>query len=170
MRNVSRASIAVALVAVGLLASGRADAQPRRGRRYDHGGPPVVGAGEHCGGFIRNAPVCAEGLVCQLNISCPDCGGTCVPSTPDAGPPVVGLGEHCGGFILNAPVCQEPLVCQLNPTCPDCGGTCVAPECQADTDCTGILPQLCQVCADGSTQCAHFECINHKCETVVCPP
>ncbi len=38
----------------------------------------VVGLGDHCGGFIKNAPVCATGLQCQLVVSRPDTGGTCV--------------------------------------------------------------------------------------------
>lgn len=36
-------------------------------------------AGAHCGGFIQNAPTCADGLHCQLDVSRPDTGGTCVP-------------------------------------------------------------------------------------------
>ena len=39
---------------------------------------PVARAGEHCGGFIKNAPVCATGYHCQLKVSMPDTGGTCV--------------------------------------------------------------------------------------------
>ena len=35
-------------------------------------------AGAHCGGFIRNAPTCANGYHCQLVVSRPDTGGTCV--------------------------------------------------------------------------------------------
>jgi hypothetical protein len=36
------------------------------------------GAGAHCGGFIQNAPTCAKGFHCQLKVSSPDTGGTCV--------------------------------------------------------------------------------------------
>jgi hypothetical protein len=41
---------------------------------------PVMGgtAGAHCGGFIKDAPTCAQGLHCQLNVNKPDTGGTCV--------------------------------------------------------------------------------------------
>jgi hypothetical protein len=38
---------------------------------------PVAGEGEHCGGFIQNAPVCAAGFHCKLG-AIPDTGGTCV--------------------------------------------------------------------------------------------
>lgn len=34
--------------------------------------------GAHCGGFIKNAPTCAKGFHCQLKVSMPDTGGTCV--------------------------------------------------------------------------------------------
>ena len=34
--------------------------------------------GAHCGGFIRNALICATGYHCQLTVSRPDTGGTCV--------------------------------------------------------------------------------------------
>lgn len=36
-------------------------------------------AGAHCGGFIQNAPTCATGFHCQLEVSRPDTGGVCVP-------------------------------------------------------------------------------------------
>ncbi|MHB1769722.1 MAG: peptidoglycan-binding domain-containing protein [Minisyncoccota bacterium] len=39
-----------------------------------------VGVGAHCGGFIVNAPQCAEGLHCQLG-SIVDQGGTCVQNS-----------------------------------------------------------------------------------------
>ena len=38
--------------------------------------PRTVGKGEHCGGFIMNAPKCASGLNCVL-FNIPDVGGTC---------------------------------------------------------------------------------------------
>lgn len=39
--------------------------------------PPVAGPGEHCGGFIQNAPQCSQGYHCQLG-NIPDTGGMCV--------------------------------------------------------------------------------------------
>lgn len=41
-------------------------------------GPAIVGAGEHCGGFIQNAPECGTGLHCVLATGHPDTGGICV--------------------------------------------------------------------------------------------
>lgn len=40
--------------------------------------PEAGGEGAHCGGFIRNAPTCVAGYHCQLVVSRPDTGGTCV--------------------------------------------------------------------------------------------
>lgn len=34
--------------------------------------------GQHCGGFIQNAPTCTTGYTCKLNINNPDTGGVCV--------------------------------------------------------------------------------------------
>jgi hypothetical protein len=48
-------------------------------------GAPVAGPGEHCGGNIMNAPVCAAGYHCQLVVPRPDTGGTCVADTPAGG-------------------------------------------------------------------------------------
>jgi hypothetical protein len=36
----------------------------------------------HCGGNIRNAHTCPDGFACQLVISRPDTGGSCVATTP----------------------------------------------------------------------------------------
>jgi len=53
--------------------------QEAYGAPGDHDqGPLTVGAGAHCGGFIQNAAVCQTGYHCQLKISNPDTGGTCV--------------------------------------------------------------------------------------------
>ncbi|MDE2590470.1 MAG: hypothetical protein KGL95_12505, partial [Patescibacteria group bacterium] len=37
----------------------------------------------HCGGFVRNAPVCPTGYICQLG-KIPDTGGICIPSVTNA--------------------------------------------------------------------------------------
>jgi hypothetical protein len=77
-------------------------------------GAPVVGEFAHCGGSVRNAPVCATGLKCALGTPI-DAGGICVKN---------GWGLPCGGNSANAPTCQASLECVLNPSRPDVGGTC----------------------------------------------
>lgn len=48
----------------------------------DNNNPPLVGAGEHCGGNMMNAPECMAGFHCQAsagsNAAFGDVGGTCV--------------------------------------------------------------------------------------------
>lgn len=41
-------------------------------------------------------------------------------------------------------------------------------SCQADADCSGILPQFCRVCDDGSTSCAHWSCVTNACQIATC--
>jgi hypothetical protein len=41
--------------------------------------------------------------------------------------------------------------------------------CNNATDCTGALPALCQLCADGGTGCAHFTCVAGQCQVAYCP-
>lgn len=48
---------------------------------------------------------------------------------------------------------------------PDQGG---ANTCAADTDCSGILPQFCRTCDDGSTSCAHWSCVTNACQIATC--
>jgi hypothetical protein len=43
------------------------------------------------------------------------------------------------------------------------------PECVTAADCSGPLPQLCEVCADGGDGCAHFACVDGDCEIAFCP-
>jgi hypothetical protein len=63
-------------------------------------------AGAHCGGFIRNAPACAPGYHCQLVVSRPDTGGTCVSdavSTGAAGGAETHATPQGIGFTVPAP-------------------------------------------------------------------
>lgn len=75
-------------------------------------GAPVVGAGEHCGGFIRNAPVCAAGLRCALNTSRPDTGGTCVADNSGGTSQKTGV----SGIVMLGPTCPV----EQNPPQPGC--------------------------------------------------
>jgi hypothetical protein len=40
--------------------------------------------------------------------------------------------------------------------------------CQADADCHGALPEICEVCRDGRTACAHLVCRAGRCLTEMC--
>jgi hypothetical protein len=42
--------------------------------------------------------------------------------------------------------------------------------CRTASECTGPLPQICEVCSDGFSRCAHWTCTpDHKCVTEICP-
>jgi hypothetical protein len=58
-----------------------------------------------------------------------------------------------------------------------CGGTnpAVSSSSAADTqscdrasECSGPLPRICETCADGKTECAHWACEEGVCETATC--
>ena len=68
------------------------------------GGVTVVGPGEHCGGNIRFAPVCASGYHCQLVISRPDTGGTCVADSSGGGG-ILPYKSGIEGSVLLGPTC-----------------------------------------------------------------
>ncbi|MES2409430.1 MAG: hypothetical protein V4509_03990 [Patescibacteria group bacterium] len=72
----------------------------------------VVGEGEHCGGFIRNAPVCATGFHCQLTVSRPDTGGICVADKGSIAPFKSGI----SGSVILGPSCPV----MRNPPDPQC--------------------------------------------------
>jgi hypothetical protein len=123
--------------------------------------------GEKCGGFVAHPQQCDE----SLNLYCkyshvPDVPGTCT---------------SCNGFGALphfAKICQDGS--EDSPHWVAQGGTCqmvVCPNdttnsdpnaCQAPTDCRGLLPHICEQCADGTSQCAHFDCNAGACQTVVC--
>jgi len=37
-------------------------------------------------------------------------------------------------------------------------------------DCTGGLPDICEICADGKSECAHWGIEDGKCVVEICPP
>jgi hypothetical protein len=92
------------------------------------------------------------------------CDGICALGCTDPPPPPPPL-------CTSAATCGAHEVC-CNGECQPDGETCVAPppQCATSADCTGGLPQLCEICGDGQSQCAHFECIAGTCEVVICDP
>ncbi len=87
--------------------------------------------------------------------SCEAAGGTCVPLVPDScanGTVGDATQYSCGGGV---------------------GVECCLPaqpsnQCNADSDCSGILPDFCRVCSDGSESCAHWSCAQNMCQIVTC--
>jgi hypothetical protein len=64
------------------------------------------------------------------------------------------------------PVC-DPILCPAGDVWDSTLCKCV-PGCVTATDCTGPLPDLCRVCANGSAGCAHWACVNHACQIEYC--
>jgi hypothetical protein len=91
-----------------------------------------------------------------------------------------------GSGCLDAPSALEP-GCTTSCTCnssgyfdctTDCGDagpidagpTDAAPDVDAGDPCAGYaLPNLCEVCSDGSTQCEHFVIVDGQCAIEICP-
>jgi hypothetical protein len=89
--------------------------------------------------------------------TCVDAGGSCVALAP---------GSCATGTVGDA-------------TQYSCGGglgvECCLPQvqstgCMQDTDCAnaGPLPQFCSQCADGTTECAHWSCVENECKISGC--
>jgi len=83
-------------------------------------GAPIAGAGEHCGGFIRFAPVCATGYHCQLVVSRPDTGGTCVADSVSGGGGILPYNSGIRGTVMLGPTCPVERM-PPDPACADRG-------------------------------------------------
>jgi len=143
-----------------------------------------------CGGFTQHPCRCAPGLTCVPS-KIPDAPGTCEPARCcPVGWNMYRCNEENGGTGFNchnpALGCASSLTCgagcdlEVSGRCPVCDPIkCPAGEvfsrelckcvgCVTAADCKGLLPQFCQVCADGSTGCAHFSCVANSCEIATC--
>jgi hypothetical protein len=126
------------------------------GSATSDGGACVSSQGGSCGGNTVNPCSCAPGLVCtpgDSGLPFGDVGGTCEPARDAA-------------CIDNVLCIQgdhwDPVLCRCVPNTAAAGG------CQSAQDCQGALPQICMVCADGGSACAHFACTGGQCQTVIC--
>jgi hypothetical protein len=130
-----------------------------------------AGLGESCGGFIANAAHCQPGLVCVYT-GVPDLPGTCQNPNTNA---CVAAGGSCVAPVPGS--CDNGAIGDARQY--SCGGglgveCCLpapaptGPACNTASDCSGILPQFCQVCSDGTTACAHWACEQGHCTTAVC--
>lgn len=43
-----------------------------------------------------------------------------------------------------------------------------AERCTRASQCHGPLPQICERCSDGHFACAHWACVDHRCEIEIC--
>ncbi len=92
-----------------------------------------------------SAPVCSQGAACSLGESC----GTSV-----------GLGGGCSTYCTCGP--DGTLDCNV---CDDAG-----PPPPVTNPCPGLaIPDICEVCANGTTECAHHIVVMGQCEIEICP-
>jgi hypothetical protein len=127
-------------------------------KQSDNPPPPSQTACEQAGGScVALAPgSCTNGSVggyscgSGLGLEC------CMPgSGNDAGP---GSGNDAGPSGNDAG--------PGNDAAP--GNDASAQQCQVNSDCTGFLPQSCEVCSNGSTGCAQWTCQAGQCEITYC--
>jgi hypothetical protein len=88
----------------------------------------------------------------QLAMTCPD--GTTV------GPAYSIQNGQCS-LVYPCPRSSAPAV---DASAPPLAPTPLAPSCNF------ALPDLCEVCADGETLCAHYAIVGNQCMTEICPP
>jgi hypothetical protein len=123
--------------------------------------------GDSCGGFVANPQKCDESqnLYCKSN-GVPDMPGTC--TTCDGFGLLPHIAEVCAdGSEGTAHWVAENGTCQVE-VCPTDGNGNSSNSCQQPSDCTGLLPQMCEQCADGTSQCAHWDCNSGACQTTTC--
>ncbi len=128
------------------------------------------------GVWVNTAECSASGETC-LNGACVGCR-TAADCT---GPlPLIACrlcpygGDECPHWTCQAGVCMIAYCACPTAACPQgqiwdsylCN--CV-PGCKTAADCTGALPQLCQLCSDGGYGCAHFICPAGTCQIAYCP-
>lgn len=138
--------------------------------------------------------VCADGTCAVPDVSCNsgacDIAWRCGGSGGAGGGSSGGAGGAGGGGVCASDSdCSAPAVCEVCPdgtySCasaaceqgacvgyfPPCGGTGTGgaggsgggSQCSSDVDCA--VPEMCQVCADGSYSCAKAECVAGQCAT-----
>ncbi len=155
---------------------------------------PIPNAGDGGSGGAGGTSGCVETALCTRTSHWDPTACACVPNAGDGGSGGAGGTSGCVETALCTRTSHwDSTACACVPN--DSGGSggaacvdnvlciqgshwdsvqckCVpsaAGSCSSSSDCRGLLPQLCQVCADGSTACAHHECIAGKCEVVTCP-
>ena len=84
---------------------------------------------------------------------------------------LVMAGDHIGGEVEWNKKGEKPAKYEFSGTevKDSGGGPGGAKACKAASDCQGILPHICKICADGKQDCAHFACEAGQCVTALCP-
>jgi hypothetical protein len=119
------------------------------------GGGSGTGSGTGTGSGSSSTPECkvasdCKGILSKHCVKCADGKDDC---------------EH---WTCNAGTCTKEM-CSTTPAGSGSGGGASTPQCTKASDCRGMLPHLCQKCANGKSDCAHWSCNKGTCEQEICP-
>ena len=150
--------------------------------------------GNSCQAAAAGTDVASEGAcVCVQNVICvqgshwdstackcvPDCQPKdCGPPPPlaicpNGTPPVVSCQPDpagaCHWKVEPCPICVQTVLCIQGSHFDPVLCKCVPGDaCTTAADCQGALAQFCEICADGSTACNHWTCVNRVCQPATC--
>ncbi len=147
------------------------------------------------GGYLPNpepcgCPTCAPNS--DAGVASPDAGLACCPAgftlygcqEQDGAPglachnPALGCasskmcGQGCDPQVSGRCQCVDNVLCIRGDRFDTTLCKCVpdtTPSCSSASDCTGAVPALCQLCANGGYGCAHFACVAGQCQLAYCP-
>jgi hypothetical protein len=99
-------------------------------------------------GMVSDGGACVDNVLCNINDHWDPKLCQCVPN-----------------------VCVDNVLCVKGTHWSTTECKCVADQaaCSKDSDCSGNLPQLCEVCSNGQTACAHWSCVAGGCAIATCP-
>lgn len=167
--------------------------QPSGGSGYNCHNPQLACpssliCGVGCDFEVTGRCKCVQNVVCVKGdrwdpVTC-KCVPACTPKDCGAPPPVAICPDGSAPPLSCEPdattnMCRwhvGPCACVQNVVCVKgdhwdsqlCRCVPDAPACTTAADCTGALPQICQVCPNGTTACAHFECVGGQCQVAIC--
>ncbi len=112
--------------------------------------------GQGCDPEVTGRCQCVQNVLCVVGDHFDSTLCKCVPNAP------ADAGTRCVQNVLC--VIGDHFDTTLCKCVPDSGTS----ACTTAADCKGVLPALCQQCANGSTGCAHFVCTSGACQVSVC--
>ncbi len=133
-------------------------------------GPSEVLRYESPGCGVDAHPICGSPFEDACEIAVCGCDGKTITKCDFASEPWASVGPCDDGAVdahPDSPFCP-PLPCPsgriFDPV--QCG--CVMAGCTTAADCSGPLPQLCEVCDGGGSGCAHWACVAGQCDLAFC--
>jgi hypothetical protein len=129
---------------------------PDRGTSGDGGS-----SGSSSGAGSSSGPPSSSGSGSSSGSTGPDCSALPVPSIAQVCPD----GSYASGAYV-----AEGNQCVLTFSCPPVSPPSPPSTTPVPPVCNFALPNICEVCSNGETVCAHYAIINGVCVTEICPP